>query len=88
MPDAEGGLGVPSQSPDERRTPCGRWQRRRFCRSPLALPLSPEGWSQGRDWREEFQPGMAWLKDFNPGVDTLLWQRVLYSHEGLTVFPD
>ena len=88
MPDAEGDLGVPSQSPDERRRPCGRWQRRRLWGSPLALPLSPEGWRQGRDWREEFQSGMAWLKDFIPGVDTMLWQRVLYSHEGLTVFPD
>lgn len=47
------------------------------------------GGGEGRDWRAvEFQPGMAWLKDFNPGVDTMLWQRVLYSHEGLTVFPD
>ena len=88
MPDAKGDLSVPSQSLDEHTRPCGRWQRRRLCRSPFTLPLSPEGWRQGRDWKEEFQPGTTRLKDFNPRVDTMLGQGVLYSHEGLPVFPD
>lgn len=88
MPDAKGDSGVPSHSLDECRKLCGKWQRRRLCRNPFTLPLSPVGWRQGRDWREEFQSGLAWLKDCNPRVDTMLGQGVLYSHEGLPVFPD